>query len=80
MHSHKGVDSRRGKAVAVPNEGAMRLAAAIDRKNQVIDGLRKGIEALLGQPSITFLHGHASLVNANTVAVGEETVKQRISS
>lgn len=65
------------KAVAVPNEGAMRLAAAIDRKNQVIDGLRKGIEALLGQPSITFLHGHASLVNANTVAVGEETVKAK---
>ena len=65
------------KAVAVPNEGAMRLAAAIDRKNQVIDGLRKGIEALLGQPSITFLHGHASLMNANTVAVGEETVKAK---
>lgn len=65
------------KAVAVPNEGAMRLAAAIDRKNQVIDGLRKGIEALLGQPSITFLHEHASLVNANTVAVGEETVKAK---
>lgn len=65
------------KVVAVPNEGAMRLAAAIDRKNQVIDGLRKGIEALLGQPSITFLHGHASLVNANTVAVGEETVKAK---
>ncbi len=65
------------KAVAVPNEGAMRLAAAIDRKNQVIDGLRKGIEALLGQPSITFLHGHASLVDANTVAVGEETVKAK---
>lgn len=65
------------KAVAVPNEGAMRLAAAIDRKNQVIDGLRKGIEALLGQPSITFLNGHASLVNANTVAVGEETVKAK---
>ena len=65
------------KVVAVPNEGAMRLAAAIDRKNQVIDGLRKGIEALLGQPSITFLHGHASLVDANTVAVGEETVKAK---
>lgn len=65
------------KAVAVPNEGAARLAAAIDRKNQVIDGLRKGIEALLGQPSITFLHGHASLVDANTVAVGEETVKAK---
>ena len=65
------------KAVAVPNEGAMRLAAAIDRKNQVIDGLRKGIEALLGQPSITFLHGHASLVDANMVAVGEETVKAK---
>lgn len=65
------------KAVAAPNEGAMRLAAAIDRKNQVIDGLRKGIEALLGQPSITFLHGHASLVDANTVAVGEETVKAK---
>lgn len=65
------------KAVAVPNEGAARLAAAIDRKNQVIDGLRKGIEALLGQPSIIFLHGHASLVDANTVAVGEETVKAK---
>lgn len=65
------------KAVAVPNEGAMRLAAAIDRKNQVIDGLRKGIETLLSQPSITFLHGHASLVDANTVAVGEETVKAK---
>ncbi len=57
--------------------GADRLTAAIDRKNQIVAGMRKGVETLLGQPSITFIHGHASLVDANTVTVGEETVTAR---
>lgn len=65
------------KVAAASVSGSDRLAAAIDRKNQIVAGMRKGVEALLSQPSVTFLHGHASFVDSHTVTVGDETVTAR---
>lgn len=61
------------KAVGSDN-GAALFAAAMQRKNSVVDGLRQGVEMLLAQPGITLLHGHARFVDAHTVAVGDEHI------
>ena len=50
------------------------FAEAIDRQQQVVAQLRSGVEAILSQPNITLLRGHAEFVDANTVRVGEETI------
>jgi dihydrolipoamide dehydrogenase len=47
---------------------------AVERQQQVVTQLRSGVEAILSQPNITLLRGHAEFVDANTVRVGEETV------
>lgn len=50
------------------------FAEAFERQQQVVAQLRSGVEAILSQPNITLLRGHAEFVDANTVRVGEETV------
>ena len=50
------------------------FAEAVERQQQVVAQLRSGVEAILSQPNITLLHGHAEFVDANTVRVGEETI------
>ena len=50
------------------------FAEAIERQQQVVAQLRSGVEAILSQPNITLLRGHAEFVDANTVLVGEETI------
>ena len=50
------------------------FAEAVERQQQVVDQLRSGVEAILSQPNITLLCGHAEFVDANTVRVGEETI------
>ena len=50
------------------------FAEAVERQQQVADQLRSGVEAILSQPNITLLRGHAEFVDANTVRVGEETI------
>lgn len=60
-----------GKATGEPAEGATLLQAAIQRKDRLIATMRSGVEALLHQPGITWVQGHASFINANTVKVGE---------
>ena len=50
------------------------FAEAIERQQQVVDQLRSGVEAILSQPNITLLRGHAEFVDANTVRVGEEII------
>ena len=50
------------------------FAEAIERQQQVVAQLRSGVEAILSQPNITLLRGHAEFVDANTVRVGEETI------
>ena len=44
----------------------------MERKRQVVEQLRQGVESLLAQPGITFVRGKARLTGAHTVAVGEE--------
>lgn len=48
---------------------------AMERKEQVVAGLRQGISTLLSNPAITLLQEHATFVDAKTVTVGEEIVK-----
>ncbi len=61
------------KAVGSVN-GAALFSAAMERKNNVVEGLRQGVEMLLSQPGITLLRGHARFVDAHIVAVGDEHV------
>ena len=50
------------------------FAEAVERQQQVVAQLRSGVEAILSQPNITLLRGHAEFVDANTVRVGEEII------
>ena len=52
----------------------------VERKNQVLDSLRSGINTLLSQPGITLVREKASFVNAKTVATpsGEEYTAKNI--
>ena len=43
------------------------FAEAVERQQQVVAQLRSGVEAILSQPNITLLRGHAEFVDANTV-------------
>lgn len=45
---------------------------ARERKNQVVETLRSGVETLLGHKNIRLVHGKASFRDAHTVAVGDE--------
>jgi dihydrolipoamide dehydrogenase len=53
------------------------FAEAFERQQQVVAQLRSGVEAILSQPGITLLRGHAEFVGANTVRVGEEDIVAR---
>ncbi len=44
----------------------------MERKRQVIEQLRSGVEGLMTAPGITFVRGEARLKDARTVVVGEE--------
>lgn len=50
------------------------FAEAFERQQQVVAQLRSGVEAILSQPNITLLRGHAEFVDANTVRVGSDSV------
>lgn len=52
----------------------------VERKNQVLDSLRSGINTLLSQPGITLVREKASFVNASTVATpsGEQYTAKNI--
>lgn len=43
-----------------------------ERKRQVVDQLRSGVESLLAAPGITFVRGHATFKDARTIIVGDE--------
>ena len=53
----------------------------VERKQQIVEQLRTGVETLMQQPGITFVHGHGHFLDANTVevvsTVDEETVVQQ---
>ena len=48
------------------------LAAAMQRKNEVVETLKTGIRTLLKSPLVTLVEGRAHFVGPHTVAVGEE--------
>lgn len=56
------------------------FAQVVERKQQIVEQLRSGVESLMQQPGITFVHGHGHFLDANTVevvsTVDEETVVQ----
>ena len=51
----------------------------IERKQQIVEQLRKGVETLMASPGITFLRGKAQLKDGKTVIVnGEEITADNI--
>lgn len=48
------------------------FAAIMQRKQQVVEQLRSGVETLLSQPHVTLVRGKAAFKNANTIVVNEE--------
>ena len=45
------------------------FAQVVERKQQIVEQLRSGVETLMQQPGITFVHGHGHFKDANTVEV-----------
>lgn len=50
-------------------EGKRTLAEAIERKQQVTEQLRQGVETLMSQPGITFVHGKGRFKDVHTIEV-----------
>ena len=59
------------QATGDPAEGARRLEAAIRRKDLLVGNLRAGVEALLSQPGISRVQGHAAFLSPCTIQVGD---------
>ena len=57
------------------------FSKVVERKQQIVEQLRTGVETLMQQPGITFVHGHGHFLDENTVevvsTVDEETVVQQ---
>lgn len=53
------------------------FAAAMDRKNCIVDNLCSGVELLMKQSGVTMIQGTAKFLDATHVQVGEETVEAR---
>lgn len=49
----------------------------LQRKNEVVNQLKSGVETLMSQPNITFIRSKASLKNANTVVADDEEYTAR---
>ena len=45
------------------------FSKVVERKQQIVEQLRSGVESLMQQPGITFVHGHGHFLDANTVEV-----------
>lgn len=48
------------------------FARVMERKRQVVDQLRSGVETIMQEPGITFVHGSACFKDSKTVVVGSE--------
>ena len=48
------------------------FAAIMQRKQQVVEQLRSGVETVLSPPHVTLVRGKAAFKNANTIVVNEE--------
>ncbi len=51
--------------------------AVLERKNNVVTSMQKGLNAVLKQNSVTIIQGEAEIINANTVQIGEKTISGR---
>lgn len=45
------------------------FAKVFERKQEIVEQLRSGVELLMKQPGITFVHGHAHFIDGQTVEV-----------
>lgn len=68
-HEAESIETVKEFTGAQPEIDFKRIA---DRKQQVVEQLRSGVEALMSAPGITFVHGTAKFKDAHTVIVGEE--------
>lgn len=53
-------------------DSAINFGAIAERKRQVVEQLRSGVEALMSAPGITFIKGEAKFKDSKTVIVGDE--------
>lgn len=65
-------DLLRNPLLSCVGGGLVDFKRIYERKQQVVESLRSGIETLLSQPNITLVRGEASFVDAQTVQVGDE--------
>lgn len=65
-------DLLRNPLLSCVGGGLVDFKRIYERKQQVVESLRSGIETLLSQPNITLVRGEASFVDAQTVRVGDE--------
>lgn len=52
--------------------GGIDFAKVMERKRQVVNQLRSGVETIMQEPGITFVHGYACFKDSKTVVVGSE--------
>ena len=57
------------------DDGQALFQAAIRRKDDIVGNLRQGVEALMQQPGITFIHGHGMFKDDHTVVVDKEEIE-----
>ncbi len=53
------------------------FAEAVERQQQVVSQLRRGVEGLLSAPGITLVRGHAAFADARSVSVGDDIISAR---
>jgi dihydrolipoamide dehydrogenase len=56
---------------------SLNLANMMKRKDEVVDGLTKGIEGLFKKNKITYIKGHGTVTGANSVQVEKETYQAK---
>lgn len=53
------------------------FAEAVERQQQVVSQLRRGVEGILSAPEITLVRGHAAFADARSVSVGDDIISAR---
>lgn len=79
LHSAEVADSARGAAQFGVNASfdGIDMTAVHAYKNSVVSRLYKGLQGLVAANGVTVVNGRGRLVDANTVAVGDQTVTGR---
>ena len=53
------------------------FAEAVERQQQVVSQLRRGVEGILSAPGITLVRGHAAFADDRSVSVGDDIISAR---